>query len=59
MVKKARAMALDVGPEADLDPEMQAYFAKCVEKLGFVPNVLRAYAFDNASSRRSSPWPTT
>ena len=27
---------------------MQAYFAKCVEKLGFVPNVLRAYAFDNA-----------
>ena len=27
---------------------MQAYFAKCVEKLGFVPNVLQAYAFDNA-----------
>ena len=27
---------------------MQAYFAKCVEKLGFVPNVLHAYAFDNA-----------
>jgi uncharacterized peroxidase-related enzyme len=27
---------------------MQAYFAKCEEKLGFVPNVLRAYAFDNA-----------
>jgi uncharacterized peroxidase-related enzyme len=48
MMKKARAMALDVGPEADLDPEMQAYFAKCVEKLGFVPNVFRAYAFDNA-----------
>src|SRR5437762_5945658 len=48
MVKNARVMALDVGPEADLDPEMQAYFAKCVEKLGFVPNVFRAYAFDNA-----------
>ena len=48
MVKKARVMALDVGPDADLDPEMQAYFAKCVEKLGFVPNVLKAYAFDNA-----------
>jgi len=27
---------------------MQAYFAKCEEKLGFVPNVLKAYAFDNA-----------
>src|SRR4029079_5687869 len=25
-----------------------AYLAKCVEKLGFVPNVLQAYAFDNA-----------
>src|SRR5436190_1606647 len=48
MVKRASVMALDVGPEADLDPEMQAYLAKCVEKLGFVPNVLQAYAFDNA-----------
>jgi uncharacterized peroxidase-related enzyme len=27
---------------------MAAYFAKCAEKLGFVPNVLSAYAFDNA-----------
>ena len=27
---------------------MQAYFAKCQEKLVFVPNVLSAYAFDNA-----------
>ena len=25
----------------------QAYFEKCREKLGFVPNVLQAYAFDN------------
>ena len=31
-----------------LSPEMEAYFAKCQEKLGFVPNVLAAYAFDNA-----------
>ena len=31
-----------------LSPEMQAYFDKCMEKLGFVPNVLKAYAFDNA-----------
>jgi uncharacterized peroxidase-related enzyme len=31
---------------AALTPEMAAYFAKCEEKLGFVPNVLKAYAFD-------------
>jgi uncharacterized peroxidase-related enzyme len=33
---------------AKLSPAMQAYFDKCTEKLGFVPNVLTAYAFDNA-----------
>jgi len=33
-------------PMAPLSPEMAAYFAKCEEKLGFVPNVLKAYAFD-------------
>jgi uncharacterized peroxidase-related enzyme len=31
---------------AELTPAMRAYFDKCTEKLGFVPNVLRAYAFD-------------
>jgi uncharacterized peroxidase-related enzyme len=31
---------------ADLKPETQKYFAKCDEKLGFVPNVLRAYSFN-------------
>jgi uncharacterized peroxidase-related enzyme len=34
-------------PQADpLPPETQRYFDICVEKLGFVPNVLAAYAFD-------------
>jgi uncharacterized peroxidase-related enzyme len=33
---------------AGLSPEMAAYFAKCEEKLGFVPNVLKAYAFEDA-----------
>lgn len=32
----------------ELSPAMQAYFAKCDEKLGFVPNVLQAYGFDTA-----------
>src|SRR4051812_1631802 len=40
-------MALDL-PPGTLSPAMQAYFDKCQEKLGFVPNVLLAYAFDNA-----------
>jgi uncharacterized peroxidase-related enzyme len=35
-------------PAEKLPPEMAAYFAKCEEKLGFVPNVLKAYAFDMA-----------
>jgi uncharacterized peroxidase-related enzyme len=39
--------ALDL-PAATLSPDMAAYFAKCEEKLGFVPNVLKAYAFDMA-----------
>jgi uncharacterized peroxidase-related enzyme len=37
--------ALDLKP-AELSPAMRAYFDKCTEKLGFIPNVLRAYAFD-------------
>ena len=31
---------------AKLSPAMAAYFKKCQDKLGFVPNVLLAYAFD-------------
>ena len=42
-----RVMALDL-PPADLSEAMQATFAKCDDKIGFVPNVLRAYAHDNA-----------
>ena len=40
--------ALDPGPRAKLPAELDAYFAKCTEKLGFVPNVLAAYSFDAA-----------
>ncbi len=40
-------MALGLKPGV-LSPENQAYFAKCDEKLGFVPNVLAAYAHDDA-----------
>ena len=33
-------------PAGKLSPAMAAYFRKCQDKLGFVPNVLAAYAFD-------------
>ena len=38
-------IALALEPVSELSEKQQAYFAKCDEKLGFVPNVLRAYAF--------------
>lgn len=39
-------IALNLEP-GTLSPAMTAYFKKCQDKLGFVPNVLLAYAFDN------------
>ena len=39
------ALALE---QAALTPEIEAYFAKCREKIGFVPNVLLSYAHDMA-----------
>jgi uncharacterized peroxidase-related enzyme len=42
-----RVMALDLRP-GELSEGMTGYFAKCMEKVGFVPNVLTAYAHDNA-----------
>lgn len=35
-------------PPAQLDAATKTYFAKCLEKIGFVPNVLQAYGFDLA-----------
>ena len=40
--------ALDLPMADPLSEETKAYFAKCEEKLGLVPNVLKAYAFDEA-----------
>jgi uncharacterized peroxidase-related enzyme len=42
--------ALDL-PMAELSDGTKAYFAKCEEKLGLVPNVLLAYAFDEKKLR--------
>lgn len=43
--------ALNLPPAAPLDADIQAYFTKCEEKLGLIPNVLRAYSFDQAKLR--------
>ena len=45
---KSAPTALDLPAAAKLTPALKAYFDKCQEKLGFIPNVLSAYAFDNA-----------
>jgi uncharacterized peroxidase-related enzyme len=45
---KTSPIALDIPARKKLPPDLQAYFDKCQEKLGFVPNVLKAYAFDPA-----------
>lgn len=34
--------------QAELTPEIAAYFEKCREKIGYIPNVLLAYAHDMA-----------
>jgi uncharacterized peroxidase-related enzyme len=48
-------IALDL-PQAELSPGMEAYFKKCDEKIGFVPNVLKAYAFDMAKLEAFAPF---
>jgi uncharacterized peroxidase-related enzyme len=40
-------IALDL-PPAPLDAEIEAYFQKCRDKIGYVPNVLLAYTHDLA-----------
>ena len=43
--------ALDLAPADTLDEDIQAYFAKCEEKLSLIPNVLTAYAFNQDKLR--------
>lgn len=48
---KTKVTALDIPSTGELSDETKAYFAKCEEKLGLVPNVLAAYAFDEKKLR--------
>jgi uncharacterized peroxidase-related enzyme len=49
--KPERTTALDLKPADPLSDATKAYFAKCEEKLGLMPNVLLAYAFDEKKLR--------
>ena len=51
MDEQDRVTALDLKPSADLSAETRAYFDKCQEKLGLIPNVLLAYSFDEKKLR--------
>jgi uncharacterized peroxidase-related enzyme len=45
------ALQLPIPPRSKLAPDMRKYFAVCDEKIGFLPNVLAAYSFDDAKLR--------
>jgi uncharacterized peroxidase-related enzyme len=49
--KHLTGLKLRPTPRGRLEPDMRKYFRVCEEKLGFVPNVLRAYSFDTAKLR--------
>jgi uncharacterized peroxidase-related enzyme len=51
MLMSERITALNLEPAGDLSDATKAYFAKCEEKLGLVPNVLKSYAFDEKKLR--------
>lgn len=45
------ALKLPVPPRSALAPDLQKYFGICDEKIGFLPNVLAAYTFDEKKLR--------
>ena len=51
MTQPDTVQALDLPPADPLDEDMEKYLAVCAEKLGFVPNVLKAYAHSAAKLR--------
>ncbi len=45
------ALDLPLPPRESLPPDLQKYFRICDEKIGFLPNVLAAYSFDEKKLR--------
>ena len=41
----AVGLKLPIPPRKALDPDLRKYFAVCDEKLGFLPNVMKARSF--------------
>jgi uncharacterized peroxidase-related enzyme len=44
-------LKLPIPPRKALDSDLRKYFAVCDEKLGFLPNVLKVYSFDQKKLR--------
>lgn len=44
-------LKLPIPPRKALDADLRKYFAVCDEKLGFLPNVLKVYSFDQKKLR--------
>ena len=45
------ALDLPIPPRRRLAPDLQKYFAICDQKIGFLPNVLEVYSFDETKLR--------
>lgn len=50
-MQEKNAIALKIEQETPISDKTKAYFALCQEKLGMVPNVLKAYAFNESKLR--------
>jgi len=50
-VKKPTALKLPALTRRSLPADLKKYFDLCEEKIGFLPNVLQAYSFDEAKLR--------
>jgi uncharacterized peroxidase-related enzyme len=49
--KHLTALRIRIPARRKLDPDMRKYFDVCDEKIGFLPNVLAAYSFDQTKLR--------
>jgi len=49
--KRLLGVKLPIPPRRKLDPDIRKYFSLCDEKIGFLPNVLKAYSFDQTKLR--------
>ena len=53
--KRLTALKLPVPPRQKLPADLKKYFGICDEKIGFVPNVLQTYSFDEGTLQIRKP----